>query len=403
MKHAFVVPRYGRDVHGGAEQGARLLAEHLVSELGWQVEIFTTCARDARTWADHYPAGTTEEGGVVVHRFPVDSGRAVDFDERSTPLLRDPRGVPPRAQEDWLRWQGPVCTRAVDAALASDAVRIAGYPYLYSPIIDVVRRAGARSVLHPAAHDEAPLYLSVFDEVFGATGGLVLHTEAEARLVARRFPETIATPQIVLGLGVDDPVEADPLVARTRLGLGDRPYLVCVGRVDRSKGTDLLARYFLEYKRRNPGPLALVLLGQVVDAPPASPDIITPGLVDEELKWSAMRGADLLVSPSANESFSLVLLEAWLAGTPVLVNGACGATVEHCRFSGGGLWFRGYAEFEVSLDRLLGDARLRSSLAAAGARYVDDRFRWPVLVRRYAAFLGAPDTGATAAAVHEER
>jgi glycosyltransferase involved in cell wall biosynthesis len=390
VKHAFVVPRYGREVPGGAEQGARLLAEHLVAELGWQVEIFTTRALDSRTWAEHYPPGTTEESGVVVHRFTSVSGRAPDFDRRSAALLRSPSTAPREDQEEWLRLQGPYCPAAVEAALASDAEHIAGYPYLYSPIIEAVRRSGRRSVLHPAAHDEAPLYLRVFDEVFAATGGLVLHTEAEARLVERRFPDSVALPQIVLGLGVDDPVVVDESVARDALGLGDRPFLVCVGRVDRTKGSDLLVRYFCEYKRRNPGPLALVLLGQVVNPPEPRDDIFTPGVVSDELKWSALRGASVLVTPSTNESFSLVVLEAWLAGTPVLVNAACGATVEHSRLSGGGLWFGGYGDFEVMVDRLVGDASLGAALAAAGGRYVAERFRWPVLVRRYAAFLGAP-------------
>ena len=170
--------------------------------------------------------------------------------------------------------------------------------------------------------------------------------------------------------------------------------LVCVGRVDPTKGTDLLIRYFLEYKRRNPSSLALVLLGQVVNQPPQHDDVIAPGIVSDEVKWSALRGAAALVSPSVNESFSLVVLESWLAGTPVLVNAACGATVEHSRLSGGGLWFGGYAEFEVMVDRLVGEPGLGLALAAAGARYVDDRFRWPVLVRRYDAFLYLDQTRA---------
>ena len=49
MKLAFVTPRYGADVIGGAELGARLLAERLAALDGWSVEILTTCARDAWT------------------------------------------------------------------------------------------------------------------------------------------------------------------------------------------------------------------------------------------------------------------------------------------------------------------------------------------------------------------
>lgn len=389
MRIAYVVPRYGERVVGGAEMGARKLAEHLVSELGWQVEVFTTCALDHRTWADELSPGTTDERGVVVHRFPSRSGRAPDFDARSTPLLSAPRSVSPGDAERWLRWQGPDCPDAVEAALASAAERICAYPYLYLPIVDVVRRGGERTVLHPAAHDEAPLHLPCFDDVFARTGALFLHTLSEQVLVNRRFPAVASLPQAVLGLGVDEVGEGSADDARAALGLGAAPYVLCLGRVDPLKGTDLLVRYFAAYKQRRPGPLRLVLAGPVGKAPPAHPDVVAAGPVDEATKWGLLSGADLLVSPSPYESFSLVVLESWLCGVPVVVNGACGPTVEHCQLSGGGAWFDGYASFEVVLDRLLGDPQLRGALARRGGRYVADRFRWPTLIRRYAQLLGA--------------
>lgn len=387
MRVGYVVPRYGPQVIGGAEYGARMLAEHLVAELGWDVEVFTTCALDHRTWADELEPGTTVEGGVTVHRFRSLSGRAPDFDQRSGPLLTRPASLSLAEAEEWLRWQGPVCPDAVDAALASGAERIAAYPYLYLPMVDVVRRGGKRTVLHPAAHDEAPLYLRCFDEVFAATGALFLQTLSEQALVHRRFPATLAIPQRVLGLGVDDPPEADPAQARAEVGVGDAPFVLCLGRVDRGKGTHLLVDWFAAYKQRRPGPLRLVVAGPVAQAPSAHPDVVVTGPVHERTKWGLLQGADVVVSGSPNESFSLVVLEGWLAGTPIVVNGACGPTVEHCRLSGGGAWFDGYASFEVILDRLTADPALRQRLARRGRAYVEEQFRWPVLIRRYAELL----------------
>ena len=46
-------------------------------------------------------------------------------------------------------------------------------------------------------------------------------------------------------------------------GLGERPYIVSVGRVDEHKGSKMLASYFATYKERHPGPLALALVGPV--------------------------------------------------------------------------------------------------------------------------------------------
>ena len=70
MRIAFVVPRYGPSIVGGAETLVRGLAEHLAAA-GAPVEVLTTCARDHLTWRNALPAGTTTEGGVTVHRFPV--------------------------------------------------------------------------------------------------------------------------------------------------------------------------------------------------------------------------------------------------------------------------------------------------------------------------------------------
>ena len=47
MKVAYVVPRYGAQIRGGAETGARMMAEHLVADRGDEVEVFTTAALDA--------------------------------------------------------------------------------------------------------------------------------------------------------------------------------------------------------------------------------------------------------------------------------------------------------------------------------------------------------------------
>ncbi|MGH9207531.1 MAG: glycosyltransferase, partial [Acidimicrobiales bacterium] len=114
---------------------------------------------------------------------------------------------------------------------------------------------------------------------------------------------------------------------------------------------------------------------------------VMAGAVDESTKWDLLHGAVALVSPSAYESFSLAIMEAWTARLPVIVNACCQATRESCERSGGCLWFRGYAQFEVILDRVLSDARLRDILAERGRRYVDTNFRWPVIIDRYSRFL----------------
>src|SRR5207253_8957229 len=133
-----------------------------------------------------------------------------------------------------------------------------------------------------------------------------------------------ATPSAVVGLGVEAGVgEA--------VDLDGRPYVLCLGRVDDGKGARLLAECFIRYHERRDGDLRLVFAGPVVHPPPEHPDIVVLGPVDESTKWGLLRGALALVSPSAFESFSIVVLEAWSVGTPVLVNARCPVTVDHAR------------------------------------------------------------------------
>ena len=380
-----VTPRYGEEVVGGTEHWLRTLCEHLVGERGWQVEVFTTCARSAETWADEYPAGTAVVNGVTVRRHRSVSGRNADYLHLLPALRRDPGSWTAAATERYLELVGPVCPAAVDAAAASGCELVAVTPYLYWPTVAAVRRLGRRVIFHGAAHDEPELYLPVMASVFGSVGGFAFNTFSERALVERTFPVG-HLPSAVIGNAVNEG-RGDPAAARRVLGLGaDEPFVVCVGKVEQSKGSPALARLWATYRRRRPDAPKLVFIGPVHDrSEPALADagIVLAGATPEDVKWGALAGAEMLVAPSAQESFSLVVLEAWLAGRPVLVNGRCGPTVEHCRRSGGGLWFDEYADFEVTVDRLLADEPLRAALAERGARYTRTVFAWPAMLDRY--------------------
>jgi glycosyltransferase involved in cell wall biosynthesis len=386
VKIAYVVPRYGPAIMGGAEYAARMLAERLVAQKGWEVEVLTTCALDTETWANRVPAGTTVERGVTVHRFHSESGRHARFGAFSREVLAVPARASLADQVRWIEMQGPRSDGLLRAAADTDADLVAFYPYLFHPTFHGVPAVGPRrSVFHPAAHDEPPLRLPAFARVFRGVAGYVFQTQAERQLVEEQFGIG-AKPQLVLGLGVEEPAEsADD--DRSPLGLGDRPYLVYVGRVDDGKGTGALVEFFAAYKARRPGPLQLVIAGDVVHRPASHPDVVLTGRVDDPTKWALLRGATAMVNPSAFEAFSLLTIEAMTAGTPVIVNGRCEPTREHCERSDGGLWYESYAEFSGAVDRLVADDELRAKMGAAGRAYVLANFTWPVLIDRYAAFL----------------
>jgi glycosyltransferase involved in cell wall biosynthesis len=401
---AWVLPRWGVDIVGGAEQAARGIAERLANRPGWSVEVYTTTARDHFTWADVLPAGDEVVNGVTVHRFPADP-RGLDADPRlAARVLGSPRAASPRDAERFVDAHGPCSPGLLDALGDCAADVVVFSPYLFATTVRGVPLVVPRAVMAAAAHDEPLLHLPVFEQTFRASSGFVFYTDEERRLVEDTF-HVADKPRAVLGLGVD------PAGARNAGGAGmtgdgalpgdlaGRRYLMSLGRVEEGKGSMVLARFFARYKERRPSDLALVMAGPVPTPERYEhPDIVLPGPVDEATKWALLRQAAVFVNPSPYESFSIVLMEAWSAELPALVNGGCAVTRGHALRSGGGLPFGDYLAFEGALDRLLEDADLRARLGARGSAYVADRYSWPHLVDGYAAFLQRMAEGARAAA-----
>ena len=385
MKLIFVTPRYGTEVIGGAETAARMLAERLCRRPGWEVEVLTSCAMDHLTWQNTEPPGTSTLNGVTVHRFPTARQRQLEYFDLDAKIRLAPTAVGLAEARRWVALNGPMCPALVEAVSVTDADVVACYPYLFATTVDGIAVSPVPTVLHPAAHDEPALYLSAFRQSFRHVDGFVYHTQAERDLMEYAFGNG-AAPQIVLGLGVNEPAGAGRPGGQL-LGLGDRPYLCYLGRVDEHKGCTMLAEYFTRYKERHPGDLALALVGPLSDRAPEHPDIVCTGTVSEADKWDILAGARAMVNPSAYESFSLVLLEAWSLDLPVLVNASCAATMEHCRRSGGGLWFESYRTFEVAVERLVADRGLCRALGESGRGYTERFYGWPAIIDRYTHFL----------------
>ena len=83
----------------------------------------------------------------------------------------------------------------------------------------------------------------------------------------------------------------------------------------------------------------------------------------------------------------MILTEAWAHSKPALVQGYCDVLAGQCRRSGGGIPYKGYAEFGVALDLLLADEALRDRLGRAGRRHVEERYAWDTVLDRYERLL----------------
>jgi glycosyltransferase involved in cell wall biosynthesis len=378
MKVLYTVQRYGRDIVGGSESACRQFAEHLV-ERGHHVEVVTSCARRYTDWADEYPAGSSELDGVLVHRLPVVAERT---DQRFGPLnhwtIHGPRPIPLFQQRRWAQLMGPELVDYGGWLLANadrfDVVVFMTYLYTTTTSGLPVLAGRVPTILQPTAHDEPALWVGIHDTMFRLADGFIFLAPEERNLVARRFAfEPAGT---VTGLGIDPREPVDTAGFRRAFGLGEDPYLVYVGRIDRAKGALQAFEYFRAFKERNPGPLRFVTAGDGVDELPAHADVVRTGVLSEHDKRSALAGSVALVQPSYFESFSIVLCEAWREGRPAVVQAACDVLRGQARRSAGAIPYSGFPDFEAAVERLTADPALADRLGAMGERYVRAKYDW---------------------------
>jgi|tagenome__1003787_1003787.scaffolds.fasta_scaffold20989969_9 glycosyltransferase involved in cell wall biosynthesis len=385
MRLLYVVQRYGEQIAGGAEQHAREFAERLV-ERDHRVTVLTTCAKSYVDWANEYPRGWSHSNGVAVYRVPVEQRRNPHLFSRFNTRMNTAAGVRPLAvQREWMQMQGPYAPTLVPwirhHARSYDAVVFITYLY-WTTWAGLRECAGAvPTLLHPTAHDEPPMRLSIFQEVMRAPDAFAFLTPEEGDLVRGRFPG--APPGDVVGIGVEMDRDGDAAKFRRRFGLGTAPYLLYVGRVDPAKGAAELIDYFIACKARTPSDLKLVLLGELLVDDPKRPDVIVTGFVDEATRNGALAGSLGLVHPSYFESFAMVLTESFAQRRPALVQRRAAVLAGHAERSSGAIPYTGFAEFEAAVERLRTDSALADRLGAAGRRYVEQEYGWDVVLDRY--------------------
>jgi glycosyltransferase involved in cell wall biosynthesis len=191
------------------------------------------------------------------------------------------------------------------------------------------------------------------------------------------------SPSAVIGIGLE-PATTGAAAAAGPPGLPSE-YVLYLGRVDRNKGCDTLLEYFQQHVAAVDGTLpvpTLVLAGPAKMRIPDHPQIRALGYVADELRSALLAHARALIVPSPYESLSIVLLEAWNAGVPALVNGHCKVLAGQVRRAGAGLYYRSSGEFDEALGFLLAHPETRDSLGRQGRAYVDREYRWPVVIER---------------------
>jgi len=380
MRIAIVVPRYGEQVLGGAESQARGFAEAAVQR-GWEVEVWTTCARSHYTWENIYPAGVEHENGVIIRRFPVEAWKRERWVELEIRLAQ--KGcLSPAEAYDWLD-SGPHSPALYDYIKRNSANddAIIALPYPVPLVHYAAWSAESRVILWPCLHDEPYAYLEPVRLLLESVWGVMFFSPEEARLALyslRIRPYQSA----ILGAGIHPTFQVNTDPQGERLN----NYILYAGRLEEGKNVHLLYEYMRNYFEEK-GMIRLIVIGEGPIKPPRHPAFVYLGFVSERKKAALYRGALALCQPSLRESFSITIMEAWLAGRPVLVHEDCLVTKGHVQRSKGGLWFRTYEDFAGALDWLQAHPELAVRMGENGRRYVLSNYTWDVILDRFEKIL----------------
>lgn len=385
-KLAFVIPWYGEDISGGAEAELRGLVHHL-QDAGTDLEVLTTCVKDFLSdWnVDYHRPGLENCAGIPVRRFPVRKRDVRTFDEINARLMQ---GRPVTPEEEQIYEREMVNSPALYEYIRDHKDEYGLFvfiPYMFGTTYYGIQACYEKAVMIPCLHDESYAYMGVFKDVFPRVAGMIFHSAPEKEL-ARRLYGVDGEAYVDLGEGIYTDFQPDGQRFRDTYDI-QSPFILYAGRKDAGKKVDELVSHFVAYKKRHPSDLKLVLLGGGQIDIPSGGEVIDLGFVPVQDKYDAYAAASVFCNPSQMESFSIVIMESWIAGTPVLVNGRCAVTRDFAVKARGGLYYESYAEFEGCLDYLFRHEDVAVQMGENGRAFVLGNFAWDVIVERYTRYF----------------
>ena len=232
---------------------------------------------------------------------------------------------------------------------------------------------------------------------------IVMSSAFIARVVRTAVPERVPVSVMYPGADVDRfrldvPFEG----IRSAHGVGDRKLVVCVSRLVRRKGQDVLIRTMPAIRERVPGATLLIVGGGpyrerleelAMEAPAGS--VVFAGEVSEVDLPRYYRAGDVFAMPCRNrvgglevEGLGLVFLEAAACARPVVVGDSGGARETLIDGATGVLVDgRDVAAVADAVAGLLEDPSRAEAMGAAGRTRVERHFTWERAAEQLAGWL----------------
>jgi glycosyltransferase involved in cell wall biosynthesis len=217
--------------------------------------------------------------------------------------------------------------------------QVAGRPYFVFPhgMLDPWFKR-----FYPLKHAKKCLFWWWSEYAVLRDAAAVLFTCEEEKLLARQTFRPYRCTERVVPLGTGRPPEnseaQEKAFSEAFPALQGKRMILFLGRLHEKKGCDLLLSAFLKLLRDKP-PDAWRDLHVMMAGPCSHPDYLKtlretgaaceklspgsvsfPGMMSGDLKWGALRRAEVFVLPSHQENFGIAVAEAMACGTPVLIS-----------------------------------------------------------------------------------
>jgi glycosyltransferase involved in cell wall biosynthesis len=413
---ALVIPWFGENLKGGAEQLAWQVSNRLAAR-GHNVEVLTTCCvAFLEDWStNHLPSGVEHIGELVVRRFKVDKRNGDIFNRANShglavPLENLKTGINPFTFGTGEQFVAEnINSVALERYLKRNQKKYHAFiflPYLYGVILNGLPLVAEKSWLQPCLHDEVYAYLPEVEQCMRQCKGILYNSLGEERLAHSLFGPGIIRKGEVVGVGVENSgLKPDELSTRVAgLDLEKESYVLCLGRRDKTKNTTLLVEAFQRFRTKHPeNRMKLIIAGPGEGQFGAGvSDVYDMGLVSEQDKEALLCNCTALFQPSKNESYSRVIMEAWFCNRPVAAHSRCLATAMAVEAAGGGWLADSLDEWSHLFHQLeqKEEAELLE-LGTLGRDYAEQYAEWDAVIDRYETSLGlCSDAAATVKKQH---
>ncbi|MEV7355207.1 glycosyltransferase family 4 protein [Kitasatospora sp. NPDC091276] len=276
-----------------------------------------------------------------------------------------------------------------------------------------LRRAGAERLLgmthgHEAAWAQLPAARQLLRRIGAGTDVLTYLGEYTRSRIAGAVGPQAAARMVQLPPGVDETTfhpGSGGAEVRRRLGLADRPVVVCVSRLVPRKGQDTLIEAMPQILADVPDAVLLIVGGgpyradleKLADAKGVRASVRFTGAVPWEELPAHYGAGDVFAMPCRTrrggldvEGLGIVYLEASATGLPVVAGDSGGAPDAVLEGETGYVVPGGSAAAAAErIVRLLGDEELRRRMGEAGRRWVERSWRWDLLAGRLTSLLAA--------------